>query len=207
MKLSTLFSRCLAAEYREVEEGASFSLSRTGNKLTVFLEDSNGALDWKNNADFPAVARMREGKRVFLCHRGFLRVFSALLPYVTEALADKSLRAIDVVGYSHGAALAVLLYEYVWESRPDLRGALHGYGFGCPRVIFGILTPALQRRFLNFLVIRNREDAVTHLPPTFLGYRHIGQMLTVGEHGKYSPIDAHRPENIYRELCLYEEGL
>ena len=113
MKLSAIFRRCLFVPYREVEEGASFALARTGNALTVYLECSNGVLDWKNNIDFPAVARLRNGARVFLCHRGFLRVFSALLPHIADALADPTLREIRTVGYSHGAALAVLLHEYV----------------------------------------------------------------------------------------------
>ena len=142
----------------------------------------------------------------FFCHRGFLRVFSALLPHIESAVADPTLRKILTVGYSHGAALAVLLHEYLWQTRPDLReNGLQSYGFGCPRVVWGILPPRLAVHWQTFTVIRNIEDAVTHLPPALLGYRHVGEMLTVGEAGKYSPIDAHRPGNIMAELRAYEQ--
>ena len=208
MKLSYLFSRCLTADYRHVEDGASYALSRTGNTLTVFLECSNGAVDWLNNLDFPARAHLRKGKRAYFCHRGFLRVFSSLLPYVAEAVESKLYRRIECVGYSHGAALAVLLHEYIWEFRPDLReGGLFSWGFGCPRVLWGVYTSAFLDRFREFTVVRNPDDAVTHLPPALLGYRHVGQMLTVGERGKYSGTDAHRPENIKAELLSYERTL
>lgn len=207
MKLSDLFSRCLSADYRHVEDGASYALSRTGSTLTVFLEHSNGAVDWCNNLDFPARAHLRKGKRAYFCHRGFLRVFFSLLPYVENAVGSKLFRRIECVGYSHGAALALLLYEYIWEMRPDLReDGLFGWGFGCPRVLWGLYTPAFLARFHRFTVVRNLDDAVTHLPPAVLGYRHVGEMLTVGERGRYTAVDAHRPENIAAELLVYENS-
>ena len=81
-----------------------------------------------------------------------------------------------------------------------MRDRLESYGFGCPRVFWGILTPTLAKRWERFAVVRNLDDLVTHLPPAVLGYRHVGKMITVGVRGKYSMIDAHRPENIEYEL-------
>jgi len=74
-----------------------------------------------------------------------------------------------------------------------------GYGFGCPRVIWGRV-PRERARWRNFYVIRNYDDIVTHLPPRALGFRHVGKLITVGYAGRYSRVDAHRAENYLREL-------
>ena len=201
--LLILFRACLDADYYTVEESGSFSLVRDGERLYVFFEKSDGREDWQNNFDFTSEAEKygREGES-FYVHRGFLRVWKSILPYIRGALLDLSIREIVSVGYSHGAALAVLCHEYVWFERPDLRGRIFGFGFGCPRVIYGRVQRE-KERWADFNVIRNYDDIVTHLPPRALGYRHVGQMIVVGKVGKYSRIDAHREENYMRELEDY----
>ena len=127
-----------------------------------------------------------------------------MVPHLEPLINDLNVKEITVVGYSHGAALAVFCHEYVWYHRPDLRKTLVGYGFGCPRVVWGDLSSEVSDRWAGFTVIRNQEDLVTHLPPVAFGYRHVGNLLEIGEKRKYSAIDAHRPENIRRELRAYE---
>ncbi len=200
-KLLSLFDATLAASYRTVENGASFALKRVNSHVTVFFEDSEGAIDWRNNFHF-AAKPYRDMGEVFYCHRGFLSVFRAALPYLEKTLADESVNAFTVVGYSHGAALALLCHEYIWFHRPDVRKTLEGYGFGCPRVISGRMTASLQARWARFYPIRNIDDLVTHLPPRLFGYRHVKPPLLIGRRGKYSMIDAHRPENYRRELLF-----
>ena len=120
--------------------------------------------------------------------------------YVAEDIADESVRKIVIVGYSHGAALAVLCHEYVWYNRPDIRDNIVGYGFGCPRVFCGIKTKKMKQRWENFTVVKVIDDIVTHVPPFLFGFSHVGKMLTIGKKGKYSSVDAHRAENIIAEL-------
>ena len=202
MTLSELFYECLHADYVHTASDADYALVREGGTLYVYFEASDGATDWKNNLDFPAV-RVKNG--VSLVHRGFSRVFESIREPLAEALLDKTVTEVVIVGYSHGGALAVLCYDLAYRIRPDLRGKIHGYGFGAPRVYFGLRTRRTQKRFANFTIVRNMDDAVTHLPPRVLGYYHVGTLLTVGEEGKYTPIDAHREENIMRELLAHEE--
>lgn len=199
MGLYTLFERCLSADYVHVENGGDYAVEREGSMLYIFLEHSRGGEDWKNNIDFPAKPYKRMGKTVWYAHRGFLRVWKSLEEHVAKHVLDKTADGVTVVGYSHGGALAVLCHEYVYFNRHDLRGRLWGYGFGSPRVIW---KPSAEvvRRYENFTVVRNPDDAVTHLPPSVLGYRHVGKILDISEKGSYSPIDAHRQENILREL-------
>lgn len=203
MKLLTLFDRCLSAPYIHAGEGADYYTERVGSTLYIYLESSNGEEDWKNNLDFPTRAYCRGKECPFRAHRGFLRVWEALIPALAPLIADESVRKLVTVGFSHGAALAVLCHEYVWVHRPDLRTMQEGYGFGCPRVLWGRYP---TERWERFTVIRNIDDLVTHLPPAILGFRHVGKMIEIGARGRYSRIDAHRPENIAAELRRYERG-
>ncbi len=204
MRLSYLFEECLAAAYTRLGESVDYAIRRQGSALYLYFESSNGAADWRSNLDFPAVAYKRHGKTVFLAHRGFLEAWRIAEPTIADAVLDPTLLSVTVVGFSHGAALGVLAHEYVWYHRADLRPRLTGVGFGCPRVIFGGGARRLAERWEGFTVVRNIDDLVTHLPPTFLGYRHVGKLLEIGERGRYSRIDAHRPENILCELRRLE---
>ena len=203
MKLSTLFEKCLRADYIHAGEGADYAIERSGATLYIYLEASDGEEDWKNNLDFPARCRPRDGGGAWCAHRGFLRVFKSIEGVLAPLVADPAVEKIVTVGFSHGAALAVLCHEYVWHHRPDLRAVIEGYGFGCPRVVWGKAPAAPWARFA---VIRNIDDLVTHLPPTILGYAHVGHLIEIGARGKYSRIDAHRPENILAELRLWEKN-
>ena len=205
MQLYALFSECVHIPYATAGLSANYAVRRENDTLYIFFEKSHGAADWKSNLDVPAKAYKRMGKTVWFAHSGFLAVWKEIEPMLAEVIADTSIRKIVIVGYSHGAAVAVLCHEYVWYNRPDLRDATFGYGFGCPRVFWGIQHPDLKRHWKNFTVIRNIDDLVTHLPPIWLGYSHVGKMLQIGKKGKYCPVDAHRAENILEELKAYEK--
>jgi len=45
---------------------------------------------------------------------------------------------------------------------------------------------------------------VTHVPPVLLGFRHVGEVVKIGEKGKYSPVKAHYPGSYLAELA--EDG-
>lgn len=198
MKLYELFERCLSAEYRQVANAADFALEREGDALYLFFQKSVGAEDWGNNLDFPAKPYSRMGDGCWYAHQGFLRVWKSAEEVLAPAIAERSLRRMFPVGYSHGAALAVLCHEYIRFHRPEV--TLAGYGFGCPRVVWGPLPREVKERWKNFTVVRNIDDVVTHLPPSALGYRHVGKLLEIGKKGTYSDLDAHRAENILKEL-------
>ncbi|MBO5898503.1 MAG: hypothetical protein J6R04_05790 [Clostridia bacterium] len=200
MTLLERFERCLNIPYVTLPNSADVAVERAGGTLYIYLEHSDGNEDWHNNLDFPAKPYRRMNDGVWYAHRGFVRVWKRIEDYLAPLAFDPTVRRIVTVGYSHGGALAVLCHEYVWYHRPDLRDLIEGYGFGAPRVIRGPLSPALARRWERFTVVRNLDDLVTHLPPRVLGYTHVGRLLEIGEKGRYSPIDAHRAENILAEL-------
>lgn len=200
MKLTVLFKKCVFGTYNHIENSGDYFTEKIGDTLYIFFESSDGEDDWLNNLDFPVKPYKRMGHTIWFSHRGFSRVWKSAEPYIAPHINDGKLKKIITVGYSHGAALAVFCHEYIWYNRKDIRDNIEGYGFGCPRVFWGVKTKNLAKRWRNFTVIRNLDDIVTHVPPAFLGFSHVGNMLEIGKRGKYSGIDAHRAGNIITEL-------
>ena len=197
--LLSMFEKCLDANYITVENGASYATQREGDTLFILFEHSNGSVDWENNFNWRSQP-YSDMQYKWRCHGGFLKVWKSVKPYIEKILEENTdVKSIVVIGYSHGAALAVLCHEYIWYNCSDVRDNIFGFGFGCPRVICGKVPKEVLKRWKNFYVVRNKNDIVTHLPPKLLGFRHIGHLLTVGS-GKMGSIDSHRPENYLSEL-------
>ena len=205
MTLHELFSTCLHIPYTTVGRSANYAIKHENTTLYIFFQGSDGKNDWKNNLDFPAKPYRHMDKPTWFAHRGFARTWKEIEPFLAPEIADKSVKKIVIAGYSHGGALAMLCHEYVWYHRPDLRSTIEGYGFGAPRVFWGRRTAALKARWERFIIVRNINDIVTHLPPAAFGFKHMGKLLKIGEKGKYSYIQAHVAENILTELQAYDE--
>ena len=109
MKLSQLFRRCVERTYVHVENAADYACDRMGDTLYVYLQASKGLTDWKNNLDFPA-RPYRSGGTFWFAHRGFVRVWKTVESYIKRDLLDRTVSRIVIVGYSHGAALALLCH-------------------------------------------------------------------------------------------------
>ncbi len=203
MSLLSKFKATLNADYMHLaEETASFAYevreySPIGFKvLRIYFEKSNGATDWKNNFDFPAKPYRDMGDKWY-AHRGFLKVWKIIEPHLKDIIMNPDINFIEIFGYSHGAAIALLCHEYCKFHRPDI--GTYGYGFGSPRVIWGFPNKRVRERFKGFRVIRNRGDIVTHLPPAIFGFKHCPTIVTIGM-GDYNGIDAHRAESYIAEL-------
>ena len=199
MNLYTLFERCLTIKYINVEGHISYNWEREDSTLYIYFQHSQGAQDWASNFNFPHRAYKAGGEEHF-AHRGYLEAWECVLPYLEPKILDKSLSSIIVVGYSHGAGIGTLCHEYIWHKRSDIRKSCYGFGFGSPRVMWGKECTLCNEIWKNYLVIKNIDDIVTDLPPSWLGFWHVGTTLEIGKAGKYSRIDAHKPENILREL-------
>ncbi len=201
MNIKQLFEEVLGVEYTHLEKDASFAYKKDGDTLYVYFEHSNGKTDWKHNFNFPAKP-YREMKNKWFAHRGFLKVWKIIEPHLQDKIFDLDIKYIIIGGYSHGAAIALLCHEYCKFNRPDAK--ISGYGYGCPRVVWGFLGKTVKQRFEGFAVIRNRRDIVTHLPPTLFGFRHVGEMKTIG---KTNPIKDHYSERYLIELGENEKWM
>lgn len=212
--LLALYKRCLDAHYTHVEDNSGdYAIEREGNTLYILFQWSSGKVDWKNNFDFPAKP-YKDMEISWSCHRGFLRVWKSIEPYLEEAVNDMTVSQIYVVGYSHGAAIATLCHEYVWYHRPDLReNGLEGFGFGCPKVYFGFMKAKLKERWKHFHPVRNCSDIVTYVPPVLFGYVHVNTVYQLKNkklkyrHGKnLKCIDSHYEDNYIYSLEQEEES-
>ena len=203
-----LFKRCLNAKYIHTENGGDYSIEIQDKTLYLLFQWSKGKEDWKNNFRFPAKA-YKKGDNRWYCHGGFLRVWKSvrdqLEPRVLSILKTTEIDTIVCVGYSHGAALAGFAtedMEFIYNSCYSIEG----YGFGCPRFVFGLIPKIVKARFSKFTVIRNIPDIVTHVPPVVLGFRHVGKLIKIGSIAFRLPsflqncVNAHRSENYIKEL-------
>ena len=183
MTLQQLFLRVRHAPHTQLEqESASFFVERDGGTLRILFEESNGRTDWINNFRFLALPRKpyKDMKHVWFAHRGFSRVWKVIEPHLSTCVTDPTVRRIEIAGYSHGAAVALLCYEYCRYHRSDI--PVVGFGFGAPRVVWGPIPKEVKARLEGFVVIRNGHDLVTHLPPVLFGYHHVGKVEKVGDH-------------------------
>ena len=178
MNLFNAMFECLSVEYTQCDNAGDYAVIRDGETLKIFFEWSDGREDWKNNFDFP-IKPYKRMAHLWFCHRGFLKVWKSIEPHIAPQIGNPDVKNIEIVGYSHGAAIALLCYEYCIFHRPDID--VQGAGFGCPRVFWGFVPNAVKERFKNFTVVRNGNDIVTHVPPAFLGFRHISKVVEVGQ--------------------------
>lgn len=74
-----------------------------------------------------------------------------------------------------------------------------GVGFGAPRVFWGFVKKEIKDRFKDFIVVRNGNDLVTHVPPRLFGFHHLGKVFKIGS--KIGLIKDHYPER-YTEATL-----
>lgn len=205
IKLSEIFNDVLTAKYTHLEEEtASYCFAEHGNVLTIYFEWSNGKTDWKNNFDFPAKP-YRDMADKWYAHRGFLKVWKAIEPHLEEVIKSPEIELINIAGYSHGAAIALLCHEYCKFNRPDCE--VVGIGFGAPRVIWGFPNKIVKERFKGFYVVRNKNDIVTHVPPAVFGYRHPCEIINASNGEKTNSVIAHYPQEYTKSLISCEEAI
>lgn len=209
MNLKVLFQKTLSVKYihTEQEKGSYYAVKekncKGGYTLNIFFQGSNGDTDWKNNFDFPAKP-YRDMSNMWFAHRGFLKVWKEIEPVLKPFIMDEEITHIIISGYSHGAALALLCHEYCKFNRASIE--IEGYGFGSPRVVWGVLQKNVKQRFEGFTVIRNGCDIVTYVPPLWLGYRQVGELLEIGQDKGYKAVESHYSSNILKELEALKGG-
>ena len=189
------FIKCVNAEYHHTEKNGSFALQREGDTLYILFEKSNGRSDWRNNLLFFP----KRTESDLYCHKGFFTVWNSILPYIENDICDKEIKRINVIGYSHGGAIATICYEYLYRKRIDIRSKIFSYAFGSPRVYFGDKKHETEK-WGNHTVIINGNDIVTYLPPSVFFYKHVGKILQIGEDFSFSPIEAHTKESYEKSL-------
>jgi hypothetical protein len=179
-----LFDRCTRGPWITSGDDVQYKLEDG----VLYFQCSSSESDWRANIDIPVVP-YRDMEHKFLVHRGFLRKWKSV---------REEIRALDydqIAGFSHGAPLAAL----ACEEREYLTGrTIPATLFGSPRFLW---MPSFMTRMKFFGVRRVtvNGDLVSHLPPAFTGYRHIGPEIVVGPWSLPRP-SKHEPASYRKHL-------
>jgi hypothetical protein len=119
-------------------------------------------------------------------HRGFEAAAGAVWEGVLQALAARREQPVFLTGHSLGAALAAITADRALADA-NLR-ATAVYGFGMPRCGDADFA-ARYNDTLGAATFRlvHGDDIVATVPPSVLGFRHVGRLLTCARAGMFAP--------------------
>lgn len=206
--LYELFDKCdRTIKYEEsAQNEVNYQFEEDNDTLFIFFEPSNSKLDWKHNFQFTK-RPYKDMKIPYRVHRGFLKCWKEIEDIIIEKILTKTdsgdykFNKIYTIGYSHGAAIAMLCHECCWFHRNDIKADIKTIGFDGPRVFGGYhIKKCLRPRWKNFILIRNNTDIVTHVPPVLFGYRHVGTLYQIGCGKKYGPVKSHDQHRIKESI-------
>ncbi len=214
--LLELFQKCdRDVQYEETTHNeVNYAFEEENDTLYIYFEPSSSKLDWKHNFMFRK-RPYKDMKIPYKVHRGFLECWKEIEDIIINRITTSILSDINhpvfkynkiyIVGYSHGAALAMLCHECCWFHRSDIRNEIKTIGFDGPRVYGGFkVKNSLKERWANFRLIRNHTDIVTHAPPFIFGYTHVGEVIKIGRNKSYGPVKSHYQYNIKQSLYEYK---
>jgi len=181
MSLVDLFNRACRAGANTAGQNTQYSLYQTDDTLYLSIQGSCDVDDWIHNFMFwftPLVWKPYKGmKHLWLVHAGFAKAWKLARDQIAKDVKDSiGNRKLVIMGFSHGAALAVLAHEYFDYEHY----APETHAFGCPRVVWGFPHSDVLYRFCNLHLYQARGDIVTHVPFALMGYRHVGEVRKFG---------------------------
>jgi triacylglycerol lipase len=119
-------------------------------------------------------------------HTGFAAAVKAVWPRVRSAILarDDAHKRLILTGHSLGGALAVITAKLIQDDElADIDGV---YTFGMPRCggarFVSAYGPRLEARTYRLV---HGHDIVATVPPTKLGFRHVGQLLHCPHGGSF----------------------
>lgn len=195
LRRSLLFAELSMVAYNDEDE-ARRAAKVIGFDDTVFYDhDGSQAFRFRNDRDCVIACRGTEpnewndiradaNARAILAettgkvHRGFKTEVDDLWPMLEKALVDNHL-PLYVCGHSLGGAMATICAGRCFLSHINT-DPTELFTYGSPRVG--------DKRYINYVELRhfrfvNNNDIVTRVPPTWLGFRHAGDMVYLNRNG------------------------
>ena len=132
----------------------------------LFFKYTNSKSDWKQNLRFWP----KKDSVIGWGHSGFLDLWNKVKEPIIEALKDSP--PLCISGFSLGAALAI--DAHIYFARKYARKPVT-FAFGSPKSLF-LPNKNLDIFYCDTLyTIYTTNDPVHYLPPSILGYRHVGR--------------------------------
>ncbi len=172
-----IFKQTITADWQtESTTDTQYAIEETEDKLIIKLQGSVSRMDWIQNFSFWKIP-YKQMNNIFFVHAGFLKKYKAIRAIIQEAVHKNLDKKIVVLGYSQGAALALLVHEdivFTFGKTPETTV------FGCPRVfsIFG--RKILKERMQGVTRYHNGNDVVCRVPFIWLLFRHYGSKIHIG---------------------------
>jgi len=175
MTLVELYNRACDSGANTAGKNTQYTISSDEQNVYLSIQGSCDDDDWRFNFSF-WVKPYRHMKHLWLSHAGFTKAWKLAADQISEQV--RSLlgnRRLVIMGFSHGAAVAVLAHEYfTYEGfNPET------HAFGCPRVLW-MPSRFIRKRFESLTLYQARGDIVTHIPFAVMGYAHVGKVLKFG---------------------------
>lgn len=198
--VARLFQHMWAVKYETYGDSVDIGFEERGNVLYIYLEASDEISDWVLNFVFTKKP-YKDMEIPYKVHSGFLKCWKSIEDVVIAKIKPIMYKQIIIMGYSHGAALAMLCHECVWYHRPDLRSTSFTIAIDGPRVYAGFkVKKELKERWERFYLIRTGSDVVTHVPPKLFGYTHVGTVIELGKKNIFRFIKDHYPDVIMNAI-------
>ena len=149
--------------------------------LTIIFRGSDSKKDWNFNLDFcKKVIPYGNTKSKIKIHSGFLNAYKSknVRNKIREFVTDK-IKKIKLTGHSYGAALAIICAIDLQYNFSDIDYVV--IVFGCPKVGNKYFVESYNRRIFKTLRVETPGDIVPKLPFAFMGYKHVGARLNIGQ--------------------------
>ena len=111
-------------------------------------------------------------------HTGFLCQYMSIRKDIFKFIKNKVLiENVIIVGHSLGGALASLCILDLFNNFKDFM--FKGIVFGSPKVGNKFFLREFKKNINDFINIQNVNDLIVKLPPNFLGFKHIGNLIKI----------------------------
>ena len=177
MKLLELFNLAIDAGESVSGDKTQYKITTIGDTVYLAIQWSVDRQDWLYNFMF-VPAPYKAKKYPWYVHAGFAKAWKQARDKIASGVIPLlNGKRLVILGYSHGAALAILAHEYF---------QFNGYNpstfaFGCPRVIW-MPSKTIRSRFFDVEIINRIGDLVGHVPPRIFGYKHVAKVTNIGSY-------------------------
>ena len=180
--------KVIVHDLRALEMGFhNYELISNGNaQAYIIWNDKELIVAWRGTEpteyeDILADLKFRKVKGMEgMVHRGFKeyvdKVYDGVLKRVVEITKGKWYK-IYVTGHSLGGASALICTNRFEEEQFVVKAC---YTFGAPRPGGWKYANSFKT---NVFRVRNNNDLVTKVPPTIIGYKHVGELCYIDRHG------------------------